>query len=140
MSTADDLRREIWELLKTADEANVFAAAELTPSLPPSRARLPTSLTAQCISRRRLRRIVFGKDNLAIELYRRVLPYPVIDTKSQASAWFRIGVCAGRQGRLAEAMSCYREKRSVSRRDLPHMTTLAHFYPGRVEASFGRPS
>ena len=132
--TPDDLRREIWELLQTADEVNVSQAIDLT-SLLPVPSDVPDELTAQCLFDSGFSAEYFGKDDLAIELYRRVLAYPVKDTKYPASAWFRIGVCIGRQGKLSEAIHCYREALRIAR-DLPHTTTLAHYNLAElVEAS-----
>lgn len=98
-------------------------AIEMTRLLPPP-GELPDELTAQCIFEGAFGVEFFGDDDLAIELYRRVLAYAVVNTKYVASAWFRLGVCTCRQGNLAEAIHCYREALRLAV-DLPHMVALA---------------
>lgn len=130
----ETLRRTIWDLLESRDHSATLAALELTSRLPPP-GDAPDELTAQCIFDAGFAIEYFGDDAAAIELYRRVLRYPVVDTKYIASAWFRIGVCIGRQGNLAEAIGCYRESIRLAR-ELPHLTALACYYlAGLLEAA-----
>jgi tetratricopeptide (TPR) repeat protein len=136
MDTAspNTLRCAIWEILQSRDHSAIVAAVELTRNLPPP-GDVSDELTAQCIFDAGFAIEFFGEDATAIELYRRVLLYPVLDTKYIASAWFRIGVCTCRQGNLAEAIKCYRESLRLAS-GLQHLTALACFYlAGLLEAA-----
>jgi tetratricopeptide (TPR) repeat protein len=130
----ETLRRAIWDMIESRDHSATLTAIELTSQLPPP-GDAPDELTAQCIFDAGFAIEFFGDDAAAIELYRRVLRYRVVDTKYTASAWFRTGVCTGRQGNLAEAIECYRESLRLAR-NLPHLTALACFYlAGLLEAA-----
>jgi len=136
MNTAspETLRRAIWEMIESRDHSAIVTAVELTRQFPPP-SEVPDEPTAQCIFDTGFAIEFFGDDATAIELYRRVLSYRVVDTKYVASAWFRIGVCICRQGNLAEAIKCYRESLRLAS-DLPHLTALACFYlAGLLEAA-----
>src|SRR5208283_4223307 len=108
LQSSHALRRQIWELLASDDKGAVLEAEGLAQLLPQPCSE-PDELTSQCIFDVAFAMEGLGDDRCAMQLYKRVLEYPVVVTKYPASAWFRIGVCIARQGNLCEAVRCYRE-------------------------------
>jgi tetratricopeptide (TPR) repeat protein len=125
--------RSLWQQLQTFRRDDILAAVELSWDFPrPGEEPGPQDLVAQALHDIALHAESLGDWDLCLNLYRRVLDYPVACGEITADSRFRLAYCLERKGQLLEAIAAYRQAIELEREAKPAVQAFTRLRLARL--------